>query len=186
MAKKDYSLDKEPANKQRLAEFIMDDQWIIDFLKRAEIGHIATRWDDQPFITPNTFYFNEEKMEIIFHSNIVGRIRSNIERHSEVCFEASEYGRFLSSNIALEFSMQFESVICFGRIQVIEDHEEKKSGLYKLIGKYFPDKKPGQDYRPITDKELKRTSVYTIKIKSWSGKRNWADEAEQSDQWPKL
>jgi len=24
MAKKDYSLDKEPANKQRLAEFIMD------------------------------------------------------------------------------------------------------------------------------------------------------------------
>lgn len=173
MAKKDYSLDKEPANKQRLAEYIMHDQWIFDFLKRTEIGHIATRWDNQPFITPNTFYFDDKKREIIFHSNIVGRVRSNVERHPEVCFEASEYGRFLPSNIALEFSMQYESVICFGKIRVIEDHEEKKSGLYKLIGKYFPDKKPGQDYRPITDKELKRTSVYTIKVESWSGKRNW-------------
>jgi len=185
MVKKDYSLDKEPANKQRLTEYIMGDQWIIDFLKRSEIGHIATRWDNQPFITPNTFYFDDEKREIIFHSNIVGRIRANVERHPEVCFEASEYGRFLSSNVALEFSLQYESVICFGKIRVIEDPEEKKAGLYKLIGKYFPDKNPGQNYRPITDQELKRTSVYAIKVESWSGKRNWAEEAEQSDQWPK-
>ena len=186
MAKKDYSLDKEPANKQRLAEYAMDEGWIIDFLNRTEIGHIATRWDNQPFITPNTFYFEESQKEIIFHSNIIGRVRSNIERHPEVCFEASEYGRFLPSNIALEFSMQYQSVICFGKIRVIEDHEEKKSGLYKLIEKYFPEYEPGEHYRPITEKELKRTSVYAIKVESWSGKRNWADEAEQSELWSKL
>ena len=65
MAKKDYSLDKEPANKQRLVEYVQDDQWIIDFLKETKIGHIATRWENQPFITPNTFYFDEDRKEIM-------------------------------------------------------------------------------------------------------------------------
>ncbi|MEE8356525.1 MAG: pyridoxamine 5'-phosphate oxidase family protein [Anaerolineales bacterium] len=186
MAEKDYSLDKEPANKQRLGEYVQEDQWIIDFLKETKIGHIATRWENQPFITPNTFYFDEDRKEIIFHSNIVGRVRANIERHPEVCFEASEYGRFLPSNIALEFSMQYESVICFGKIRVIDDDQEKKMSLYKLIEKYFPEMNPGKEFRPITDKELKRTSVYAINIKSWSGKRNWEEKAEQSEKWKPL
>ncbi len=45
---------------------------------------------------------------------------------------------------------------------------------------------PGQEFRPITDQELKRTSVYAIAIDSWSGKRNWAEKAEQSNEWPRL
>jgi len=58
--------------------------------------------------------------------------------------------------------------------------------LYKLIEKYFPGMKPGKEYRPITDKELNRTSVYTISIDNWSGKRNWEEEAEQSEKWKPL
>ena len=100
--------------------------------------------------------------------------------------EASEYGRFLPSNVALEFSIQYQSAIVFGKIRVIEDADEKRHALYGLISKYFPGMQPGQEYRPITDGELKRTSVYAIAIESWSGKRNWAERAEQSDEWPRL
>jgi uncharacterized protein len=46
--------------------------------------------------------------------------------------------------------------------------------------------KPGQKYRPMMDAELMRTSVYAISIKSWSGKRNWPAQAEQSDEWPRV
>jgi len=183
---KENYFDKKSINKQRLAEYVQDDQWIVDFLKKTKIGHIATRWDDQPFITPSTFWYDEIGQEIIFHSNIVGRVRKNSERHPEVCFEASEYGRFLPSNIALEFSMQYESVICFGKIRVIDDDEEKKIALYKLIEKYFPGMKSGKEYRPITAKELNRTSVYAISIDNWSGKRNWEEKAEQSEKWKPL
>ncbi len=46
----------------------------------------------------------------------------------------------------------------------------------------------GKDYRPITDSELKQTSVYKIKIDQWSGKNNWPEKAEQAenDEWPDL
>jgi len=186
MPRKDYRLEVTPANQQRLPEHQQDEAWIRAFLKRSKIGHIATRWDDQPFITPSTFWFDEERNEIIFHSNIVGRIRANSERHPEVCFETSNYGCFLPSNVALEFSMQYESVIVFGTIRVIEDDEEKTNRLTHLIEKYFPGMVPGEEYRPITEKELKRTSVYAIKIDQWSGKRNWDDQAEQSEKWEPL
>ena len=183
---KDYSLNITPANAQRRPEHVQDEVWMRDFLGRARIGHIATRWDEQPFINPTTFWYDIEQHEIIFHSNIVGRVRANSNRHDQVCFEASEFGRLLPSNVALEFSIQYESVIAFGRIRVLEDFAEKRRALYGLIVKYFPAMSAGKEYRPITDKELKRTSVYAIAIDSWSGKRNWPERADQSDEWPPL
>ncbi len=183
---KDYALDVTPANEQRRSKNAMNDEWVKDFLRRAAIGHVATRWDDQPFITPTNFWYDPSNQVIYFHSNIVGRVRANIERHPQVCFEASEYGRFLPSNVALEFSIQYQSAIVFGNIRVIEDADEKRYALYGLISKYFPDMQPGKEYRPITDQELKRTSVYAIAIDGWSGKRNWPEEAEQSQEWPLL
>ena len=183
---KDYSLAVTPANEQRRPKNAMSDEWVQDFLRRAAIGHVATRWDDQPFITPTNFWYDPSRHVIYFHSNITGRMRANCERHPQACFEASEYGKFLPSNVALEFSIQYQSAIVFGKIRVIEDAGEKRYALYGLIGKYFPGMQPGQEYRPITDAELKRTSVYAIVIESWSGKRNWPDEAEQSDEWAPL
>jgi len=63
---------------------------------------------------------------------------------------------------------------------------DKEKFLYGLIEKYFPTMVPGEHYRPITEKELKRTSVYAISIEKWSGKRNWEEKAEQGDEWPPL
>ena len=183
---RDYSLDVTPANQQRRKENAMSDEWTRAFLLRAAIGHVATRWDDQPFITPTNFWYDVERHVIYFHSNSVGRVRANAEKHDRVCFEASEFGRFLPSNVALEFSIQYESVIAFGSIRVVNDVDEQRHALYGLLKKYFPTMTPGQEFRPITDQELKRTSVYAIAIDSWSGKRNWAEEAEQSDAWPRL
>ena len=183
---KDYSLRVTPPNAQRRPELARDDDWIRDFLARAPVGHLATRWEEQPFVTPTNFWYDQERNEIIFHSNVVGRVRANAERHPEVCFEASAFGELLPSNVALEFSLQYESAVVFGRIRVLQDDDEKRRALYGLIAKYFPKLTAGKDYRPITDQELKRTSVYAIAVDSWSGKRNWPEQAKQSDAWPAL
>lgn len=175
-----------PTGQQRLPKYSMDEGWIKNYLLTADIGHFATRSDLQPFITPSTFWYDQNRHAIYFHSNLVGRVRSNIEKHSEACFETSNYGEFLPSNTALEFSMQYESVIAFGKISIVEDVEEKMTGLYGLLGKYFPSMRPGFDFRPITDKELNQTSLYRLDIECWSGKRNWKERANQSKSWKPL
>lgn len=183
---KNYDLAHNPANAQRRPENACDDDWIRAFLNQAQVGYFATRWEEQPFITPSTFWYDPDRHEIYFHSNIVGRVRANAERHPQVCFATSHAGKLLPSNVALEFSIQYESVIAFGQVRLLEDPEEKERALYGLLQKYFPGMTPGQEYRPITDQELKRTSVYAIEIESWSGKRNWHEQADQSLEWPAL
>ncbi len=183
---KDYALDITPAHQQRRPEHAQTDAWTRDFLRQARIGHVVTRWDEQPFITPTTFWYDTERHEIYFHSNIVGRVRANADQHSQVCFEASEFGKMLPANVALEFSLQYQSAVVFGHIRVLQEEADKRHALSGLIAKYFPAMTAGREYRPITEQELKRTSVYAIHIESWSGKKNWPDRADQSDEWPAL
>ena len=184
---RDYDLTSQsPTAGQRLPEYARDEEWMRAFLRAAQIGRVATLWDDQPFVTPSTFWYDEANRRIIFHSNLAGRVRANLERNPKVCLEASEMGRLLPSNVALEFSLQYRSVMVFGTVRILESDEEMRAALTGLLEKYFPAMQAGREYRPITEKELKRTSVYELKIESWSGKENWNERAEQSDEWPGL
>ena len=171
---------------QRLPEYQREEEWIRAFLREAKVGHIASARDGQPFINPTTFWFDEANHQIVFHSNITGRVRANIQSNPRVCFVASELGKLLPANVALEFSLQFRSVVVFGEVRVISDPEETRRLLYGLIHKYFPAMTARKEFREITDKELKRTSVYAIQIMEWSGKENWKERADQSDEWPAL
>jgi uncharacterized protein len=183
----DYSLEKQkPTAHQRLPKYQASDAWIREYLHRGKIAHIASLWGDQPFITPSIYFYDEATHCLIFHSNITGRVRANLERNPRVCVEVSELGKMLPSNVALEFSLQYRSVVVFGTAYIIENNEAKRIVLHQLIEKYFGDLQRGVDYRPATDKELKRTSVYEIKIDSWSGKDHWKERADQSDEWPHL
>jgi nitroimidazol reductase NimA-like FMN-containing flavoprotein (pyridoxamine 5'-phosphate oxidase superfamily) len=182
---RDYT-NQSPISFQRRHHLTRDDEWIRAFLKTARVGHIASSRGDQPFINPTMFWFDEENHQIVFHSNVAGRVRSNIESNSKVCLEVSELGKFLPSNVALEFSLQFRSVIVYGTARLVSDPDEARRLLYGLIGKYFPQMRAGKEYREITDKELRATSIYAIQIEEWSGKENWADRADQSDEWQQL
>lgn len=183
----DYSLQSGgPTANQRRVVYARDEAWIRAQLHRGLVAHIGTRWDDQPFVFPTNYWYDEDGERLIFHSNIVGRIRANIERFPRVCAEVSELGRPLPSNVALEFSVQYRSVMVFGDACVIDDPDEQARALHALIAKYFPNMQPGREYRPVTEKELKRTSVYALRIAAWSGKENWKEQAEQSDEWPSL
>jgi uncharacterized protein len=178
--------NQSPTAFQRLPNYTRDDEWIRVFLREAKIGHTAYVWDDQPFSHPNLFWFDEENHQIIFHGNIAGRIRSSLDRNPKVCMTVSETGKLLPSNVALEFALQYRSVMVFGTVHVLSGPDETRRGLYGLLAKYFPGMIAGRDYREITDKELRATSVYAIKIESWSGKENWKDSAGQSDEWKPL
>ena len=166
----------------------MSDDWIINFLNETKVGHISTQDLNQPFINPTSFFYDSNNHEIFFHSNAYGRMRFNAEKSPKVCFECFKSGRLLPSNLALEMSFQYECVMVFGKLRIVDSLQEKREVLNGLLKKYFSEMESGKDYRPITDGELKQTSVYGINIDSWSGKKNWEEKAEQAEEgeWPDL
>ena len=179
-------IGQNPTAFQRRPHLTKDDAWIRENINTFKVGHFATSVDGQPFINTSTFWYDEAEHQIVFHSNLAGRIRSNIENNPKVSFEASVLGQLLPSNVALEFSLQYRSIVAFGTARLVTDPAEMRRLLYGLIGKYFSELTVGQEYREINDKELRATSVYAIKIEEWSGKENWEARADQSDEWQPL
>ena len=81
-------------------------------------------------------------------------------------------GRLLPADTALEFSVEYASVVIFGKARIAKDPQ---GGLELLMEKYFPHLTAGQDYRPITKGELLRTSVFELVIEEWSAKKKTAE-----------
>ncbi len=150
---------------------VTDEAWLKDFLCRAAVGTMATVHDGQPFLNSNLFVYDEARHCIYTHTARVGRTRANIEQDERVCFTVMEMGRLLPADTALEFSVEYASVVAFGRAVVVEGADEAKAALQLLLDKYAPHLRPGEDYRPPVDEELKRTAVYRMDIDAWSGKR---------------
>lgn len=167
---RDYT--KQPLTAMRRSDREVEDQaWIIQFLKTAAVGTLATVHDGQPFVNTNIFVYDESSHSIIMHTARVGRTRANIDQHNRVCFSIMEMGRILPADEALEFSVEYAGVTIFGTMTVIDDTDEAKRLLQLLMDKYAPHLTAGEDYRPPVDEELPRTSVFQITIDDWSGKK---------------
>lgn len=163
---------EEKLTNLRRADRAQEDAWIRAYLKRAPFGVLATLREGQPFLNLNLFVYDEAAHAIYLHSAHEGRTRTNVEGEERVCFSAGEMGRLLPADTALEFSVEYSSVVVFGRAGVVTDLGEARQALQALLEKYAPHLRPGRDYRAITDDELARTSVFRIRIDAWSGKQN--------------
>ncbi len=155
---------------------VTDDEWIKSMLQRAPYGVIATVVGGQPYLNTNLFVYVEADNAIYLHTSVHGQTRANIAASGQVCFTVSEIGRLLPADTAMEFSVEYASVVVYGRATIIEDPEQARRGLQCLLDKYFPHLKPGKDYRPVVDAELKPTAVYRLDIERWSGKRKQVAE----------
>ncbi len=160
----------EDYTKIRRKDRATDDAWIKAFLARAEFGTMATVQGDQPFLVTRNFVYDADKHAIYMHGAKKGRTFENVNEAPKICFSASEAGRLLPDERAMEFSTEFSGVVAFGRVHVVESVDEAKHGLLLLCKKYYPHLTPDVDYETATDTDLKVTAVLRIDIESWSGK----------------
>lgn len=159
----------------RRKDRVMNDEgWITEFLRKSPAGVLALTRDGQPFINMNAFVFDESQWAIYTHTAKSGATRSHIEEPVLASFGVFEMGRLLPAPHALNFSVEYAGVVCFGTVAVVEDPVEATFGLQLLLDKYSPHLQVGVHYRPIQPDEIERTAVYRFTIDRWSGKRKEA------------
>jgi nitroimidazol reductase NimA-like FMN-containing flavoprotein (pyridoxamine 5'-phosphate oxidase superfamily) len=155
---------------------VVDEAWIRAFLHRSPMCALATVRDGWPFLNSNLFVFDETAHVLYIHTGGGGRTHSNIEADSRVCVSVSEMGRLLPGEKVTDYSVEYASVIIFGRASVVSNRDEVRSVLDRQLDKYFPHMVSGRDYAPFTDEEAGRAAVYRIEIEEWSAKQH--QEAE--------
>jgi len=155
---------------------VYDEGWITAFLQRGPSGVLATDADGQAFLCTLLFVYDPSRRAIYLHKARRGRVWENLQANPRVCFSTAEMGRLLPASTALNFSVEYSSVVVFGRAGLVDDPLEAEHALQMLLDKYFPHLRPGRDYRPITPGERDAAAVYRLEIEEWSGKRKTAAE----------
>ncbi|KAB3530443.1 pyridoxamine 5'-phosphate oxidase family protein [Alkaliphilus serpentinus] len=134
----------------------------IEVLRKGRVGTLSTVGEDgQPYGIPlNYVYFSNA---IYFHCGMEGHKLDNINFNKRVCF--SVYGR--DEILPERFSTKYESVVVFGRAEVVEALE-KKEALMEFIRIYSHDYiEKGMKY---IDAAIDRCLVVKIVMDKVSGK----------------
>ena len=141
----------------------MTDEACIALLQKAQRGVLAVLGDSgYPYTVPLDFVYDNGK--IYFHCAKEGHKLDAIRAYDKVSFCV------LSEGVKEPDSWwyHFESVVCFGRMQIVEDPTHKNVFLRLLGAKYFP-----QDYDIDADMAQDAPNAFVLKlqIEHMSGKR---------------
>ena len=152
-------LDKARTDVRRSDRQVDDDAWVAQMLRTAATGTMALSHDGQPFVNTNIFVHDAARSIIYTHTAAVGRTRAVVEASPFVCFTVMEMGRLLPASVALEFSVEYASVVLFGTASIVDSVEEELTALNLLMAKYAPHLVPDRDYRAPIAEEARRTTV---------------------------
>ncbi len=139
---------------------------IISIMRRCDVCRIALNDGAVPYIVPLNFGMSENggKITLFFHSATEGKKLDLMRRSDAVCFEMDHGHRLYSDAEKGYCTMEYESVIGYGRIRFIENYEEKICALQSIVDKYHPG---GFEFgRAAVD----RTAVYSLEVQSVTGK----------------
>jgi len=137
-------------------------------LDQALVAHVGFQQDGQPFVIPFTFLYRDGC--IYLHGSTASRTMRALAAGAPVCIEVTLVDGLIASKTAETHSVNYRSVVCFGRGRKVEDEVERRALLDTLIARYFPGRAAGEHYRPITDDELRPTMVVEIAIEEMSAK----------------
>ena len=132
-------------------------------LAAAPVGILATvDKESQPYGVPMNFAYENEA--IYLHCALEGQKLDNISSNNNVCFTVFDAVELLPA----AFATNYQSVIAFGKIFIVDAAEEKRNGLIALIKKYSPDYyEEGLRY---IDNAIENTVVLKIEIGQMTGK----------------
>jgi len=136
---------------------------ILDEALICHVGFVANR---QPYVIPINFARVDDR--IILHGAKASRLLKHIAAGHPVCVEATLVDGLVLARSVFHHSVNYRSVIVFGKGQLIQDEQEKLAALQAVTEHMIPGR--WQEARLPNRKELNATSVVSIQIEEASAK----------------
>jgi hypothetical protein len=114
----------------------------------------------------NFGYLGKPENKIYFHCAPAGRKIDMIRKNNYVCFEMDTDHQINKAEKDCEWGMKFSSVVGFGKIFLVEEIEEKISGMNSIMSHYGASAPFNYD-----EKVFSRTSILRLEISEMTGKK---------------
>jgi uncharacterized protein len=143
-----------------------DRELINQILDEGFICHVGFVVDDEPFVIPTGYARVDDKLFI--HGSQASRMLRALEKGIEVCVTVTLIDGLVLARSAFHHSMNYRSVVVFGRATVVDDRAEKMAALLALSEHMIPGR--WADVRAPHERELQLTTVLCLPLTEASAK----------------
>jgi uncharacterized protein len=135
-------------------------------LDEGFVCHVGFIADGKPVVIPTGYARLDENL--IIHGSQASRMLRVLGKGINVCVTVTLIDGLVLARSAFHHSMNYRSVVVFGRAQVIDGREEKLVALRALSEHMIPDR---WDYvREPNEQELRQTTVLSVPLNEASAK----------------
>ena len=156
-----------------------DRETIYHILDEALICHVAFAEKGQPYVIPINFARVDDS--IVLHGAKASRLLKHIEAGHPICVEATIVDGLVLARSVFHHSVNYRSVVLFGKGRPVEGEQEKLSALKAVTEHLIPGR--WQEARLPSRKELNATRVASIKIDEASAKVRVGPPADDQEDY---
>jgi len=143
-----------------------DKETINKIIDEALYCHVSFVHNNQPYIIPTIHARKNDG--ILFHGAKGSRMLKHIAEGNEVCIAITIIDGLVLARSVFHHSMNYRSVVLFGKGRLIENKVEKLEALRTITEHLIPGR--WEDARKPNEKELNATTVVSINIDEASAK----------------
>jgi hypothetical protein len=136
-------------------------------INNSDVCRVALANDNIPYVvTMNFGYLSFPERLLYFHCAPAGKKLEMIRKNNYVCFEMDTDHQIMKGEKECEWGMKFSSVVGYGKIFIVEEKEEKLSGMNSIMSHYGAEEPFSYD-----EKVFSHTVILRLEITEMTGKK---------------
>ncbi len=139
---------------------------INQILDEGFICHVGFAVDGQPFVIPTGYARAGDRL--LIHGSQASRMLRTVGQGIDVCLTVTLIDGLVLARSAFHHSMNYRSVVVFGRAVLVDEREEKLTALRALSDHMIPGR--WDDVRKPSERELQLTTVLSLPLDEASAK----------------
>jgi nitroimidazol reductase NimA-like FMN-containing flavoprotein (pyridoxamine 5'-phosphate oxidase superfamily) len=143
-----------------------DRDTVYAILDEGFICHIGFVVEGQPFVIPTGYARIGENLFV--HGSQASRMLRTLANGVDACVTVTLIDGIVLARSAFHHSINYRSVVVFGRAMLVDDREEKNSALFAFSEQVVRGR--WNDVREPTESELRQTTVLRIPLLEASAK----------------
>ncbi len=154
----------EPTERTRVKRLhqraLYDRDGIYRILDAGFVCHVGYTFNDHPYVTTTSYWRDGDR--VYWHGSSASRMLRELKKDVPVCLNVSLIDGLVLARSGFHHSINYRTVMLFGRATALSDHEEKVEALRVFTERTIPGR--WKELRPPTVQEIKATTVLSMPI----------------------
>ncbi len=133
-------------------------------IDEAKVCHVGFTLEQQPYVVPMAL--GRDGSDLLLHGSVVSRLMKILAHGLPCCVTVTHLDGMVLARSAFHSSMNYRSLMVFGRATEVTDPAAKSLGLDALVNHLVPGRTA--ELRPSTRKELNATTLLALPIETFS------------------